>query len=407
MRQAILVEPKHIEFKEVAEPKAADLTAHQVLVHIKRIGICGSEIHSYHGLHPATFYPVVQGHEYSGVVVAVGRAVSVCKPGDHITARPQLVCGKCNPCKRGQYNVCEHLRVQAFQADGAAQDFFVVDDDRVAKLPEGMSLDYGAMIEPSAVGAHASNRTNVKDKNVVVSGAGTIGNLIAQFCIARGAKNVLITDVSDLRLAKARECGIQHTLNITKKPLKEAAHELFGEEGYQVGFEVAGVEVSIAEPNVVTVKGPKGTLTQTMRPEMIIKVEGNVIHVGRPSEDKLHKSLHGLTRSLIHDMVVGVTDGFKKELEINGVGYKASKEGNKLVMNLGYSHLVTMEEIDGITIDVPAPNKVVINGIDKQKVGQFAANVRGKRPPEPYKGKGIKYATETIRHKEGKAGGKK
>lgn len=245
MRQAILVEPKHIEFKEVAEPKAADLTAHQVIVNIKRIGICGSEIHSYHGLHPATFYPVVQGHEYSGVVMAVGSEVTVCKPGDHITARPQLVCGKCNPCKRGQYNVCEHLRVQAFQADGAAQDFFVVDDDRVAKLPEGMSLDYGAMIEPSAVGAHASNRTDVKGKNVVVSGAGTIGNLIAQFCIARGAKNVLITDVSDLRLAKARECGIKHTLNITKKTLKEAAQELFGEEGYQVGFEVAGVEVSI------------------------------------------------------------------------------------------------------------------------------------------------------------------
>ena len=245
MRQAILVEPKHIEFKEVAEPKAADLTAHQVLVNIKRIGICGSEIHSYHGLHPATFYPVVQGHAYSGVVMAVGSEVTVCKPGDHITARPQLVCGKCNPCKRGQYNVCEHLRVQAFQADGAAQDFFVVDDDRVAKLPEGMSLDYGAMIEPSAVGAHASNRTDVKGKNVVVSGAGTIGNLIAQFCIARGAKNVLITDVSDLRLAKARECGIKHTLNITKKTLKEAAQELFGEEGYQVGFEVAGVEVSI------------------------------------------------------------------------------------------------------------------------------------------------------------------
>ena len=245
MRQAILVEPKHIEFKEVAEPKSADLTAHQVLVNIKRIGICGSEIHSYHGLHPATFYPVVQGHEYSGVVMAVGSEVTVCKPGDHITARPQLVCGKCNPCKRGQYNVCEHLRVQAFQADGAAQDFFVVDDDRVAKLPEGMSLDYGAMIEPAAVGAHASNRTDVKGKNVVVSGAGTIGNLIAQFCIARGAKNVLITDVSDLRLAKARECGIKHTLNITKKTLKEAAQELFGEEGYQVGFEVAGVEVSI------------------------------------------------------------------------------------------------------------------------------------------------------------------
>ena len=168
-----------------------------------------------------------------------------------------------------------------------------------------------------------------------------------------------------------------------------------------------GVDVKIGEGNVVTVKGPKGELTQSLRPEMIITMEDGHIHVARPSEDKLHRSLHGLTRSLINDMVVGVTQGFKKELEINGVGYRASKEGNKLVMNLGYSHLVTVEEIDGITIEVPAQNKVVINGIDKQKVGQFAANVRAKRPPEPYKGKGIKYANEVIRHKEGKAGGKK
>ena len=169
----------------------------------------------------------------------------------------------------------------------------------------------------------------------------------------------------------------------------------------------AGVDVKIGEGNVVTVKGPKGELTQSLRPEMIITLEDGHIHVARPSEDKLHRSLHGLTRSLIHDMVVGVTDGFKKELDINGVGYRASKEGNKLVMNLGYSHLVTMEEIDGISIEVPAPNKVIVHGIDKQKVGQFAANVRAKRPPEPYKGKGIKYADEVLRHKEGKAGGKK
>ena len=169
----------------------------------------------------------------------------------------------------------------------------------------------------------------------------------------------------------------------------------------------ADVDVEIGEGNVVTVKGPKGELTQSLRPEMIITMENGHIHVARPSEDKLHRSLHGLTRSLINDMVVGVTKGFQKELEINGVGYRASKEGNKLVMNLGYSHLVTVEEIDGITIEVPAQNKVVIHGIDKQKVGQFAANVRAKRPPEPYKGKGIKYTTEVIRHKEGKAGGKK
>ena len=169
----------------------------------------------------------------------------------------------------------------------------------------------------------------------------------------------------------------------------------------------ADVDVKIGEGNVVTVKGPKGELTQSLRPEMIITMENGHIHVARPSEDKLHRSLHGLTRSLINDMVVGVTKGFQKELEINGVGYRASKEGNKLVMNLGYSHLVTVEEIDGITIEVPAQNKVVIHGIDKQKVGQFAAEVRGKRPPEPYKGKGIKYTTEVIRRKEGKTGGKK
>ena len=168
----------------------------------------------------------------------------------------------------------------------------------------------------------------------------------------------------------------------------------------------AGVEVKI-DGNVVTVKGAKATLTREFHPNMNIAVEGNEILVTRPNDDKHNRALHGLTRSLINDMVVGVTKGFQKELEINGVGYRASKEGNKLVMNLGYSHLVTVEEIDGITIEVPAQNKVVIHGIDKQKVGQFAANVRAKRPPEPYKGKGIKYANEVIRHKEGKAGGKK
>ena len=245
MRQAILEAPKTIVFKNVDAPQAENLQAHQVLLNVKRIGICGSEIHSYHGLHPATFYPVVQGHEYSAVVVAVGSEVTVCKPGDNVTARPQLVCGECAPCKRGQYNVCEHLRVEAFQADGAAQDYFVVSDDRVVVLPQGMSLDDGAMIEPCAVGAHASNRTDVKGKNVVVSGAGAIGNLVAQFCKARGAKKVLITDVSDLRLQKAQECGIQHTANVLNKSMKEAVAETFGDEGYQVGFEVAGVESSI------------------------------------------------------------------------------------------------------------------------------------------------------------------
>ena len=169
----------------------------------------------------------------------------------------------------------------------------------------------------------------------------------------------------------------------------------------------AGVTVTIADGNVVTVKGPKGTLTQTMHPDMIIKLEENVITVARPSEEKAHKSLHGLTRSLINNMVVGVTEGYSKELEVNGVGYRAAKQGKQLVMNLGYSHQVIMDEIEGITIDVPSPNKIIISGPNKQVVGQFAAEVREKRPPEPYKGKGVKYVTEHIRRKEGKAGGKK
>ena len=169
----------------------------------------------------------------------------------------------------------------------------------------------------------------------------------------------------------------------------------------------AGVEVNVAAGNVVTVKGPKGTLTETFHHDIAINVEGNVIHVTRPNDEHLYRSLHGLTRTLLHNMVVGVSAGFTKELEVNGVGYRAQKDGKKLVMNLGYSHPVVVEEIDGITIDVPAPNKIVIHGVDKQAVGQFAADVRGKRPPEPYKGKGIKYATEVIRRKEGKTGGKK
>ena len=169
----------------------------------------------------------------------------------------------------------------------------------------------------------------------------------------------------------------------------------------------AGVEVTIAEGNVVTVKGPKGTLTQTMRPEMIIKQDGNVLTVARPNDERAFRSMHGLVRTLLHNMVVGVDQGFAKNLEVKGVGYRAQKDGKKLVMNLGYSHQVIVEEIDGIEIEVPAPDKITIKGIDKQVVGQFAANVRAKRPPEPYKGKGIRYANEVVRLKEGKTGGKK
>lgn len=169
----------------------------------------------------------------------------------------------------------------------------------------------------------------------------------------------------------------------------------------------AGVDVKL-DGATLTVKGPKGTLTQSFHKDMNIKVEGAEIVVERPSENKLHKSLHGLTRTLISNMIEGVTNGFTKTLEIEGIGYRAQKQGKNLVMNLGFSHQVIVPEIDGITIDVPTQTKIVVNGIDKQVVGQIAAEIREKRPPEPYKGKGIRYEGERIIRKEGKAGkGKK
>jgi len=165
----------------------------------------------------------------------------------------------------------------------------------------------------------------------------------------------------------------------------------------------AGVEVKI-NGHEVSVKGPKGELTQTIRNEITVAVEGNEIIVTRQNDEKLARSLHGLSRTLVANMVEGVTNGYKKELEVNGVGYRAAKQGKELVMNLGFSHQVIVPEIPGITIDVPNPNLVVISGPDKQAVGQFAAEVREKRPPEPYKGKGIRYVGEYVRRKEGKAG---
>ena len=167
----------------------------------------------------------------------------------------------------------------------------------------------------------------------------------------------------------------------------------------------AGVTVSVAENNTVTVKGPKGTLTRVLAPEMEVKVEGAEVVVSRPNDLKRSKSLHGLTRTLINNMVVGVTQGYEKALEINGVGYRAAKEGKKLVLNLGYSHPVNMTDPDGIESTVDN-NRIVVKGIDKEKVGQYAAEIRDKRRPEPYKGKGIKYADEVIRRKVGKTGKK-
>ena len=239
-----MLTPGNIEFREVEF--SGELALNEILLKIHRIGVCGSDIHVFHGEHPATSYPVVQGHEYSATIVAVGEEVTSAKVGQRATARPQLVCGRCGPCRRGQYNACQELKVQGFQAPGVAQEFFVVTEDRLVVFPNSMSFEHGAMIEPVAVGAHSTSRSKgLEGKNVVVSGAGTIGNLVAQFAKARGAQKVLITDVSEFKLNKAQECGISNTLNILNTPFDEGIHTVFGSEGFQVGFEAAGVQASL------------------------------------------------------------------------------------------------------------------------------------------------------------------
>lgn len=240
-----MTEPGKIVIKDVDPPSCGD---DEVLLRIQRIGVCGSDIHVWHGKHPFTPYPVVQGHEFSGQVESVGKNVTKAQPGMRATARPQLICEECGPCERGDYHVCQDLRVQGFQAPGCAQDLFAVPQDRLILFPDSMTYEQGALIEPAAVGAHSTGRaSDLQGKNVVVTGAGTIGNLVAQFIQARGAAKVLITDISKYRLDVAQQCGIQYSSNAKKENFEDAIHRVFGNEGFQVGFEAAGVPTTISD----------------------------------------------------------------------------------------------------------------------------------------------------------------
>ncbi len=244
MRQATMVEPGRIEFGEIAAPTPGE---GQVLLRIERIGVCGSDVHVNHGKHPFTGYPVVQGHEFSATVEAVGPGVKGVEPGMKATARPQVVCGECAQCKRGDYHICDTLKVEGFQAPGCAQDYFVTDADKVIVLPDSFTHEQGALVEPVSCGVHATGRVaaRIAGHNVVVLGAGPIGNLVAQAARCRGARRVLIVDLSDYRLEKARACGLEYTSNATEETLAEASKRVFGDEGFDVAFEAVGVEATM------------------------------------------------------------------------------------------------------------------------------------------------------------------
>jgi L-iditol 2-dehydrogenase len=245
MKQAVMIQPGKIEFRQVGKPTIKD---DEVLMQTKRIGVCGSDIHVFHGKHPYTSYPVVQGHEVSGIVAEVGQAVEGISVGDKVTFTPQVVCGECYPCRHGIYHVCEKLKVMGFQTGGAAQDYFVLPRWNVFKLPADLSLDHAAMIEPVSVGVHAVRRGgDVTGKKVLVLGAGTIGNLVAQVAKAFGAAAVMITDISDYKLKKARACGIDFVINAAREDLNTALLRDFGPDRADLIMECVGVQATATQ----------------------------------------------------------------------------------------------------------------------------------------------------------------
>ena len=245
MLQQVMTAPGKIEFQEVPMPEAGE---NQVLIKIMNIGICGSDIHVYHGKHPFTSYPVTQGHEVSGEIVALGTKVEGFHAGQKVTIEPQVYCGHCHPCRHGKYNLCEELKVMGFQTTGTASEYFAVDASKVTPIPEDMSFEEGAMIEPLAVAVHGVKQVgDVQGMNIVVIGAGPIGNLVAQTAKGMGAAKVMITDVSDLRLEKAKECGIDVCVNTAKTDFGEAMLAAFGPDKADVIYDCAGNNITMGQ----------------------------------------------------------------------------------------------------------------------------------------------------------------
>lgn len=245
MRQAIMTAPGKIEFAEIPIP---ELKEGELLVKIMKIGICGSDIHVYHGKHPYTSYPVVQGHEVSGEVAGTGKGAENFKIGDKVTIQPQVVCGKCYSCTHGNYHICDELKVMGFQTTGTASEYFAVDAKKALKLPDNLSFDEGAMVEPMAVSVHAVGRGgDIQDKKVLVLGAGPIGNLTAQTAKAMGAEAVMITDISDYRLSKAKECGIEFCVNTKERDLTGALLDSFGPFKADLILECVGSNITISQ----------------------------------------------------------------------------------------------------------------------------------------------------------------
>lgn len=255
MIQQVMTNPGEIIFRNIDKPEPK---AGEILVRVRRIGICGSDIHVYHGTHPFTSYPITQAHEVSGEIAALGEGVDgKFQVGQAVTFEPQVFCGKCYPCTHGKYNLCENLKVMGFQTTGAASEYFAVDQSKVDILPNGISMDEGAMIEPLAVAVHAAKRCDMKDATVVILGAGPIGILVCQACKAAGAKKVMMTDISDYRLELARSVGADQVVNTTKVDFNDALIDFFGSDKCDYYYDCAGSDITMNQAIRSARKGAK------------------------------------------------------------------------------------------------------------------------------------------------------
>jgi len=306
MNQAIMTAPGKIEFRDVDYP---ELESGQVMMETRRIGICGSDIHVFHGMHPYTDYPIVQGHEVSGIISAVGEGVLGFSVGDKITFAPQVVCGDCYPCKHGMYHICENLKVMGFQTNGTAQEFFPLPAEVVFKLPESMSLDHAAMIEPIAVAVHAVLKGgDVNGKKVLVLGAGTIGNLVAQVAKSFGAQGVMITDINDYKVKKAQSCGIDFCINTTETDLDQAILGHFGPDRADLILECVGAQETISQAVEYARKGTK---------IVVVGVFGEkpVVDLGLVQDRELQLIGTLMYRNSDYDIAIDLVSSGKMQLE--------------------------------------------------------------------------------------------
>ena len=327
--------PGKIEFRDVPVPKVKE---GQVLVKIKRIGICGSDIHVYHGKHPYTSYPVVQGHEVSGEIVKLTDGGSNFKEGDKVTIQPQIVCGRCYSCKHGQNHICDNLKVMGFQATGMASEYFAVDLKKVLKLPENISYDHGALVEPLAVAVHALKRGgDIKRRKILILGAGPIGNLVAQAANGMGAQSVMITEISDYRINIARECGINYCLNSKTQDIGEELINTFGKDKADLILECVGIntttEQAIANARkgtdiiVVGVFAEKATVDLGLVQDRELKLIGTLMY----QEEDYRKAIELIEESKVKlDPIITEHFPFEDYLE----AYKYIEEKKDKIMKV-------------------------------------------------------------------------